>query len=72
MATKKITLSDTVKKDLRIIGYLIASGVLGWLLATYIVDNPILAVILSPSINWILYRLIEELKNEGYVKALGK
>lgn len=69
---KKITLNQVAKKDIKIVAYLLVSGVLGYLLATYIVNNPMLAVLLAPAINYVLYRLVEELKKEGYIRALQK
>jgi hypothetical protein len=67
---KKITLSEVNQKRLRIVGYLLASGILGYVLATYVANNEALAVVFAPAINFILYSVTEELKGEGYVKAL--
>ena len=70
MAVKKIVLSDVVKKDLKLVGYLVASGGLGYVLATYVAKDPMLTVLFTPAINYVLYRLAQELENSGYVKAL--
>jgi hypothetical protein len=70
MAKVKLTLSSVVKKDLKLVGYLLASGVLGWLLATYVAKDPALTVVFTPAINYVLYRLTKELENEGYREAL--
>ena len=67
---KKITISDVNKKRLKIVGYLIASGLLAFLLNEFVLNNPSLNLILAPAINFILYSLVEELKQEGYVRAL--
>lgn len=68
MAVRKIKLSDVAKKHLKIIVYLVVSAVLAYLLSLLAQDPR--AVYLAPVINYILYALEKELKNEGYVKAL--
>jgi len=70
MAVKKITLSEVNKKRARILGYLVSSGFLGWALNTYVLPNEALAFILAPGINFAIYSILEELKGEGYVRAL--
>jgi len=70
MPAKKITISDVNKKRLRIIAYLIISQGLGWLSATYIANNPTLSGIFGLAINFVIYSIVEELKNEGYVRVL--
>ena len=67
----KITLSEVNQKRVRIIVYLMVSGVLGLALAS-VVENPILATIFAPAINFILYSIVEELRNNGYKAALEK
>ena len=67
---KKLTLSDVNKKHLKIVGYLTLSGVLGWVLATYVADNPALAVVFAPAINYCLYSIKQELEGQGYVKVI--
>ncbi len=69
--SKKLTVSEVNKKRLRILAYLVASGVLG-LAVTYVKQNPVLTAIFVPAINFILYSIVEELRNNGYKKALGK
>ena len=71
MAKRKITLSEVNQKRIRIVAYLLVSGVLGIALA-YVAKNPALAAIFTPAINFILYSVIEELKGEGYKEALKK
>ena len=69
---KKITISEVNKKRLKIVGYLVASGLLAFLLNEFVLNNPSLNLVLAPAINFVLYSLVEELKQEGYVKALKK
>lgn len=64
----KITLSDVFKKDLRIIAYLAGTWVVA-LLAVYLTQDERL-IGLAPILNYISYRLIDELKGEGYTRAL--
>ena len=66
----KLNLSDIAKKHLKILAYLLVSGVLGWVLATYVMARPELVVIFSPSINYVLYFIEKELKQEGYIDVL--
>lgn len=68
---KKIMLSEVAWKDVRIVAYLVGSGLLGYLLSR-IADKPELTVVLAPAINYVLYRIEKELTGEGYVKALFK
>lgn len=70
MSKLKINFSEVLKKNLKIVSYLLVSGGLGWVLATHVVDNPALAVVFAPAINFVLYQLALELKNEGYVEAV--
>ena len=64
----KITLNDVFKKDLRIVAFLVGSWAVG-LAAVYLTsDERLLGLI--PITNYVSYRILEELKNEGYRKAL--
>jgi len=67
--SKKITISEVNKKRVRIVVYLVVSGLLGLGLA-YVAKNPVLTVIFTPAINFILYSVVEELNNNGYRQAL--
>jgi len=69
---KKIVLSDVVKKYLKVCAYLLVSGILGYVSATYVVKDPALTVIFTPVINFILLILKTETDKEGVIKALGK
>jgi len=70
MAVKKITLSEVFKKDLKLVGYLVASGGLGYVLATYVAKDPMLTVVFAPAVNYVIYRIAKELEKEGYREAL--
>lgn len=66
---KKIVLSDVFKKHLRIVCYLLVSGMLGCSLSI-LAGKPGLVAIFAPAINYILYALEKEIKNEGVIKAI--
>ena len=70
MKFEKITVSDVFKKDLQLVAYLLSSGVLGYLLATYVAKDPALTVIFAPAVNYILFRLAKEIEGSGYREAL--
>ena len=72
MKTVKITVPDVLKKDLRIVGFLLLNGGVAYLSQTVLKDNTALALVFGASANYIAYRLMEELKGEGYKKALEK
>lgn len=72
MARKKITLSDVAKKHLRIIGYLLVSGVAGWVLAKYVAKDEELSIVLAPAINYVIYAVKKELDREGVLTVLKK
>ena len=65
-----IKVSDVNKKYLRIIAYLIGSGFLGYVLATYVANNVALTAIFAPAINFVIYIIANELKKEGYLETL--
>lgn len=50
-------MSEEIKKRLLVIGYLVSSGALAYLLNTYVINNPSLNLILAPAINYALYEL---------------
>ena len=70
MAVKKIVLDDVLKKQAKILGYLLVSGGLGYVLATYVANDKALTAIFAPVINYVIYFIAEELKKEGFIKAL--
>lgn len=68
---KKITLSEVQKKDLKIVGYLVVSGLLGIGLS-WVMQKPELTVVVTPAINYILFRIEKELTDQGYRAALKR
>ena len=73
MAKINITLSNVYKKDIRIIAFLAGSWLLG--LALIFVSTgklPAEGWLLGaiPLINYIAYRIREELNKEGYIEAI--
>ena len=70
MAIKKIILSDVVKKYLKVAIYLLISGILGYVLATYIAKDPALTTVFAPVINFVLLILKTEIDKEGVIKAI--
>jgi len=71
MAKKKIQLPDVLKKDLKILGFLLLNGLVAWI-SMKIEADPVLSLVFGGVANYVVYRSIEELKNEGYVRALKK
>ena len=70
MAKKKIILSEVLKKDLKVLGYLLSFGGGAYLAQRFITDNEVLSLILGAAVNYILFRIENELKKEGYREAL--
>jgi polyferredoxin len=70
MAVPKIILSDVFKKYLKVAIYLLISGVLGYVSATYVAKDPALTVVFTPVINFILLILKTETDKEGVIKAI--
>lgn len=69
---KNITISDVLKKDLKVVGFLVLNGGVVYLSQTLLKDNLVLSVIFGGAANYVAYRLTQELANEGYKKALEK
>ena len=70
MALKKIVLPEVLKKYLKVAIYLLVSGILGYVGATYVANNPALTVIFTPVINFLLLILKTEIDQEGVIKAI--
>jgi len=68
---KRIQLSDVMKKDLKVVGFLLANG-LGVFVAQKLEANLELSLIVGAAINYILFRINQELDKTGYIKALKK
>ena len=66
----KLKISDVNQKYLRIVAYLIVSGVLGYVLATYVAKDTALTAIFAPAINFVIYTIKNELGKEGYTELL--
>jgi hypothetical protein len=63
-------MNDLLKSQLRIVSFLLVSGGLGYLSATYIANDPALTAVFAPAINYILYVVNKELKSEGFIEAI--
>ena len=68
--TKKITLSDVNKRNLKIIAYLIGSWAVALGLVYITKDERLVG--LAPVLNVIAAIIQKELSHEGYVRALKK
>jgi len=73
MTTKKIQiqLSDVVKKDLRLIGFLIVFGAVTILSEKYLQAGE-LSVLFGATANYVAYRIREELNKEGYTEIIKR
>lgn len=66
---KPITISDVLKKDLRVISYMLIFGGVTLLSRKYLQTGDA-SVIVGAVANYIVYRIKQELENEGYNEAL--
>ena len=64
-----IKLSDVIKKDLRVLSYLVVFGGVTILAEKYLKTGDS-SILLGAAANYILYRIREELEGEGYRTAL--
>ena len=69
---KKIVLSDVLKKDLKVVGYLLSFGFGAYVAQRFITDNEVLSLVCGAAINYILFRIEKELAKEGYREALKR
>lgn len=69
MSKIQISISEVFKKDLRLIGFLILNGLVAYALQKLNAD-PEMALIFGAAANYIAYRVMQEIKNEGYGEAL--
>ena len=67
---KKIVLSDVLKKDLKVIGYLLSFGGGAYIAQKFITDSEVLSLIFGAAVNYVLFRIEKELSKEGYREAL--
>lgn len=71
MARKiQLTVNDVLKKDIKVVGFLILNGGVVYLSQTVLKDNIALSVVFGAAANYIAYRLTQELSNQGYREAL--
>ena len=70
MAKRKIELSEVLVKDLKVVLYLVASWAVGLAVVFLSGDERYLGLI--PIANYVIYRLSQELSNQGYRSALKK
>lgn len=66
---KKIKVSEVVRKDLKILAYLIFSGLVTILSNRYLQTGEA-SVLFGMAANYLVFRLEKELKGEGYRKAI--
>lgn len=66
----KITISDVLKKDLKVLGFLILNGGVVLLSQTILKENIALSVVFGAAANYIAFRIQQELNEEGYREAL--
>ena len=66
----QITLSEVLKKDLKVLGFLVLNGGIVLLSQTILKENVALSVVFGAAANYIAFRVQEELSNEGYREAL--
>jgi len=65
----KIQLSDVLKKDLKVLGFLVIFGGVTVLSAKYLQVGEF-SVLFGAAANYIAFRIEQELKQEGYREAL--
>jgi hypothetical protein len=70
MAKKRIQISAVLKKDLKVVLYLISSWLIG--IGAVLLTNDERYIGLVPVSNYIIFRIKEELGKEGYREALRK
>jgi len=68
----KLNLNEVLKKDLKLLGYLLSFGIGAYFSKKYITDNETLSLIFGGAVNYILFRINQELSQEGYREALKK
>ena len=72
MAVKKITVPQVLQKDLKLLGFLVLNGGVAWFSESVLKNNIALSIIFGGAVNFIAYRIQQELTNEGYRAALKK
>ena len=70
MAKAKIILSDVYKKDLRVLGFLFIFGGVTFISQRFLNASDFWSVLFGGIANYIVFRVREELKKEGYTEAI--
>ena len=71
MNGRKLILKDVFKKDLKVLGFLVIFGGVT-ILADRFLQTGDLSVLFGAAANYITFRIMQELKKEGYREALKK
>ena len=71
MATK-ITVPEVLRKDLKVLCFLVINGGVVYISQTLLKENITLSVIFGAAANYIAFRIQQELNEEGYREALKK
>jgi len=71
MAKKKIVLSDVARKDLKVLMFLVIFGGVTILSERYLQAGE-LSVLFGAGANYIVFRLEQELKKEGYLQFVTR
>jgi hypothetical protein len=66
----KITLSDLFKKRLKLVGYLVAFGFATYISKTYLNTNEGLSIVFGGAVNFILWEIEQQLKQEGVTEII--
>lgn len=72
MAVKKITISDALKKYLKTGVYILSFGIVSFLSKKYLSFNEDLSLIFGGLVNFVLFVLEKEIKEEGVIQAIRK
>lgn len=72
MAKIQIKLSDVFKKDLKVLGFLLINGISAFVSFKFLKENSEVAIIIGGAVNYITYRITQELEGLGYREALRK
>lgn len=71
MENKEFKISDVLKKDLKVLGFLMVFGGVTILTDKYL-QVGYLSVLFGAAADYITFRITEELSNVGYKRALSK
>lgn len=71
MENKEFKISDVLKKDLKVFGFLVIFGGVTILADKYL-QTGYLSVLFGAAANYLTFRITQELENVGYKRALSK